>query len=295
MSISLFLPLKTTDDSTYAQNLQRAQLLLVSLVKFCTFATTLTICTPADQQAAAQAVLASSGNVTVAFVNDEAIVPGITASTAKSWFKAQILKMAFVAQATTDYVLVLDPDVVATKNFAETDLVTALGIYNNKLVRKQSHLVIYNNAVGLLLAGLQGISPLGTKPAKQPYLSQVNTKLLTMYLTPAIYKVTTMQALIAALAAKQVTLLPLALTGGWTIESLYTTYAQLNSLFMIQDADLVGTHYNVDGSTDNSNLFFDPSTGIFSFISSRLGITANQASFIWRVSVGDLSGLPTSS
>jgi hypothetical protein len=292
MSISFALFLKTMNDKTYAQNLTRAQLLLTSLVTFCTFPVNLVIVVPSSEQAAAAAVLTSSGNITVSFMNDETLIPNTRYIKTTSWFKAQILKIAYVAQATTDYVLVLDPDVVALRSFAETDLVSSAGIYNNHLIGKRSTVVVYSNALAILAGDLTNVVPPGTAFAKQPYAKQINTKLKSIQLTPAIYQVSEMVLLIAALTAKNITLPQLALTGGFTIESLYSTFTQLNNSFNTTDNDLVGSHFHTMGTTDNSNLWFDPTTGIFGLISSRLNVPANQVISIWRNSVGDLSGLP---
>lgn len=287
MSVSFILTLKTTDDGFYAKNMQRANLLLTSLVKFCTFPVTLVVCVPEAELSAAKAAITSQGNITVSFIGDEDALPGITTSPARPWFKAQILKMALVANATTDYVLALDPDIVAVRSFAQTDLVSVDGIYNNRLIDKQARLVIYNNAIGILDKGLAGISPYPTKPVDYPYKSQIDYKLKTMHTSPAMYSVSVMKSLIQALSAQSVGLVPLAEARGFTIETLYTTFAQLNNAFNTADSDLLGTHYNSGGLTDNSNMWFDPESGIFSFISSRLRVSAWKAKSLWQAAVGN--------
>ncbi len=118
------LPLKVSG-SHYEENLARLALLLDSFATFLDMPEPLPIhlvCV-GREMAGIRASLPETAGVSLVFVDEDELIPGIAAHRAIGWYKQQALKLAFAAACPAPFCLTLDPDVLLCRRLAPGHLV----------------------------------------------------------------------------------------------------------------------------------------------------------------------------
>ena len=162
------LPLKISG-SHYDENLARLALLLDSFATFLDMPEPLSIhlvCV-GREMAGIRASLPETAGVSLVFVNEDELIPGIAAHRAIGWYKQQTLKLAFVATCPAPFCLTLDPDVLLCRRLAPGHLVCDGKCFTSWMT-KAEHPHWWQASSGLLGMALdQGHSvlPVGPEPA----------------------------------------------------------------------------------------------------------------------------------
>lgn len=123
-NIIAFLPLKISADpgrKDYDGNLWRARCLIESLERHLTEPLNLVVCSPAAEMQTLYTEMPISRRVTITFVDENTIIPGISAAGCPGWYKQQALTIQFAADQKRA-TLRLDPDIWLTRSLSEADL-----------------------------------------------------------------------------------------------------------------------------------------------------------------------------
>jgi hypothetical protein len=133
------LPLKITG-SHYGENLERMRLMLDSFERFLDLEAPLRIfavCVPAEMTQA-RAAFGGYERVSLDYISEEDVVPGIGAHRAIGWFKQQALKLGFSRIAPSEFYLTLDPDILLCRELRVSDLVREERCYTSWM-KKADH------------------------------------------------------------------------------------------------------------------------------------------------------------
>lgn len=190
----------------YPGNIWRMKLLLASLQKYLQCPLDLHVVCPADELETTRALFTSSSNVNLIWESAETYLPGIGASPANPWLKAQALMFAFGAQQTK-HVLKLDADELLVRPMRENHLWND-GKSGISLVPFSSRMIFWQPSADLLNIPLDLVSS-GFQVQPNPFM-----------MSPVIC-----QNLITHIIALGKTLLGITEEEGWIDFALYTLIA----------------------------------------------------------------------
>jgi hypothetical protein len=265
--ITLYLPLRITDGTgmsnrNYVNNVWRTQLLIKSLDKYFASPVTMMIVSPSTDLPTIQAQITGTSKITLTFIDQETILPGITASTIPGWYKQQILSLAVAVINPTLTILKLDPDLILVENIDHPDFFQGSKTGNEMWRIQANNLVVpYIECTKLLRKTIPNLS-WGLK------------------WTPFILNPMVTAALISQLQANGISLLDLGTYTCWTETLLYNIMAG-------NTGTMTDYHFNMPliGSTLKQArqipIFkIKPAEGIFATLQGYTGVTEDQVNMI---------------
>lgn len=260
--ITGYLPLSILGGRDYSNNLWRTNLLIKSFDTFFTSPLTLLIVCPPDQLDVIRTGVVTTPKITLQFIDQEDILPGITTSAAIGWYKQQVLSFAVAVKYPTLTILKLDPDLILVNPVDHADFFMGDLTANDMWHMQANKLATSYIYCSSLLNRVIPDQSLGLK------------------WTPFILDPTVVAALISQLASQGMSLLDLATKHPWTETLLYNIVA--NSSFKIKNlhfqAPLIGSM--LESKTQIFNFRIIPGKGIFATLQGFTGITEDQVSAI---------------
>ena len=269
--ITGYLPLSVVGGRDYKNNLWRTNLLIKSLHKFFTSPLTILVVVPNNELAPIREALVPTPKISLQFIDQEEILPGITTAPGIGWYKQQMLSLQIPLVYPETNLLKLDPDLILVDAIDHADFFfdgkTANDIWH---VQANPHVTPYVNSSKLLDLEIPNLSP-------------------GLRWTPFIFDPKLCEALQQQLKKQNLTLLDLWNKSPWTETLLYNITG--NSVSSINDFHF---HAPLIGSTlaSNRQIFnfrIKPTEGVFATLQGYTGITEQQAYAILEKSNIDLN------
>lgn len=277
-SVECVLPLKVTGRH-YWENLGRTSILFASLATFLRDQKPhIRIIVPHDEFALIGRIARTWSGLDIEVVAEDVLLPQVCARKGslglRPWHFQQMIKLGAVAASDSDYVLLLDPDVFATRPFSVQDLFqNGRGLVH--IETKMVHLEWWQASAELL-----GFAS--------------DTSSIGLGVTPQMLSASACRDLLLHLEQRHHVAWPIVLEQGshraWTEYSLYWTYCEererLDALHVV-DAN-VGRHLLSAESVWAAEEFseaqvrraFAPDGGIFCVVQSAAGISVDAVASI---------------
>lgn len=260
--ITGYLPLSAVGGRDYQNNLWRTNLLIKSLHKFFVSPLVIFIVSPPSELKFIQEALVPTDKVSLRFIDQEEILPGVTEAPGIGWYKQQMLSLQIPLIYPELNLLKLDPDLVLVDVVDHADFFfegkTANDIWH---MQANPYVKPYVNSSNILNLEIQNLSP-GLK------------------WTPFIFDPRVCDVVLGQLKKQTLTLLDLWNKPPWTETLLYNIAG--NAMSSISDfhfhAPLIGS--TLANSRQIFNFRIKPTEGIFATLQGFTGVSEPQVNAI---------------